>query len=121
MLVARFDLLLPYLTPRSVLLHVGAGDGELAILAASYVERVYAVGLSERLSERVSLGGRRPVNLRLGWPPPRTVDIAFSEQLDEALLPEIRASLALHGRYLVAGKTFFPMLLSKGRLVAAIA
>lgn len=117
MLVERFDLLVPYLTPRSVLLHVGAGDGELAILAASYVERVYAVGLTQKLR----LGVRRPVNLRLGWPPARTVDIAFSEQLDEALLPEIRASLALHGRYLVAGKTFFPRLFSKGRLVAAIA
>jgi hypothetical protein len=116
-LVARFDLLLPYLTPRSVLLHVGAGDGELAILAASYVERVYAVGLCER----IGLGVRRPVNLRLGWPPPRTVHIAFSEQLDETLLPEIRASLTLHGKYLVAGKTFFPRLFSKGRLVAAIA
>lgn len=117
MLVARFELLLPYLTPRSVLLHVGAGDGELAILAASYVERVYAVGLAER----TRLGVRRPVNLRLGWPPPRTADIAFSERLDDALLPEIRASLALHGKYLVAGKTFFPRLFSKGRLVAAIA
>ena len=99
MLVERFKLLEPYLTPRSVFLHVDAGDGALAIHVAGYVERVYVVGLSGRFPP----GARLPVNLRFGWPPPGKVDVAFSERLDRARAGEIRACLAPGGKYLVFG------------------
>ena len=119
MLVERFKLLQPYLTPRSVFLHLEAGDCALAIHAAGYVERVYVVGLSGRFPP----GARLPVNLRFGWPPPGTVDVVFSERLDRARAQEIRACLAPGGKYLVLGAPprpgWLPRLLFRRRLVAA--
>ncbi|HVJ25448.1 MAG TPA: hypothetical protein VM756_16110, partial [Burkholderiales bacterium] len=52
--------LLPRFTPTTVFMHVGARDCELAIAAASYVERVYVVD-----PLRIPRGVRLPVNLRL--------------------------------------------------------
>lgn len=79
-------------------MHVGAADCELAILAASYVERVYAVD-PERIPAR---GTRLPVNLRLvasteeGLPIPEgTVDIALTE--DPTRLRFIRRCLVPGG------------------------
>ena len=119
MLVERFKLLQPYLTPRSVFLHVDAGDGALAIHVAGYVERVYAVGLSGRFPP----GARLPVNLRFGWPPPGKVDVAFSERLHRTHGDEIRACLAPGGRYLVLAPPprpgWLPRLLFRRRLVTA--
>jgi len=115
----QFKLLEPYLTPRSVFLHVEAGDGALAIHVAGYVERVYAVGLSGRFPP----GARLPVNLRFGWPPPGKVDVAFSERLDRGRAEEIRACLAPGGKYLVFAplprRGWLPRLLFRRRLVAA--
>ena len=71
-----FRLLLPFFTPRTVFLHVGAGDGALALLAASYVERVYAIGVTQKLARRPKL----PTNLRFAWPRYGEVDVAFSER-----------------------------------------
>lgn len=79
-------------------MHVGARDCELAIAAASYVERVYVVDPAS-IPER---GTRLPVNLRLiassehGLPIPEgTVDIALTE--DPTRLRFIRACLAPGG------------------------
>jgi len=70
-------------TPHTVFMEIGAGDCSLALLAASYVERVYAVDPASRIA-----GGRLPPsNLRLvlsdeiGIPVPEgSVDLAFSAQ-----------------------------------------
>jgi hypothetical protein len=83
-------------------MHVGARDCELAIAAASYVERVYVVDPAS-IPER---GTRLPSNLRLialigqggehGLPIPEgTVDIALTE--DPTRLRFIRACLAPGG------------------------
>lgn len=113
----QFDLLRPFFTPRTVFLHVGARDCLLALQAASYVERVYAVGTDEG----VARGVRLPLNLRFGWPPEGAVDVAFSEQLDEARLPQIRRGLAPGGRYLVLSpKSFLSRLFPRARRVAAV-
>jgi len=95
---ADFSRLLRRFTPTTVFMHVGAADCEFAILAASYVERVYVV-------DPVcipSRGTRLPVNLRLvaaneeGLPIPEgTVDIALTE--DPTKLRFIRRCLVPGG------------------------
>jgi hypothetical protein len=78
----RFEKLLRRFTPTTVFMHVGAANCDFAILAASFVERVYVVDPT-CIPDR---GTRLPINLRLvaanenGLPIPEgTVDIALTE------------------------------------------
>jgi hypothetical protein len=94
----RFERLLRRFTPSTVFMHVGAADCSLAILAAGFVERVYAVDPAA-IPER---GTRLPINLRLvassgeGLPIPEgTVDVALTE--DPTLLRYIRRCLVPGG------------------------
>jgi len=95
---ASFDKLLRRFTPTTVFMHVGAADCGFAILAASYVERVYVVD-PVSIPERDT---RLPLNLRLvaangdGLPIPEgTVDVALTE--DPTRLRFIRRCLAPRG------------------------
>jgi hypothetical protein len=95
---ADFSRLFRRFTPTTVFMHVGATSCELAILAASYVERVYVVDPICIPSR----GTRLPVNLRLvasneeGLPIPEgTVDIALTE--DPTKLRFIRRCLVPGG------------------------
>ena len=94
----RFDKLLRRFTPTTVFMHVGAANCDFAILAASFVERVYVVDPA-RIPERET---RLPINLRLlasseqGLPIPEgTVDVALTE--DPSQLRYIRRCLAPGG------------------------
>jgi hypothetical protein len=117
---SEFDLLLPFFTPRTVFLHVGAGDGELALLAATYVERVYAIGVTQKFLRRPKL----PVNLRFAWPRYGEVDVAFSAQAQPQLAERIRETLGPDGKYFVLGGErrdgWLSKLFPRTRLVASI-
>jgi hypothetical protein len=89
-------------TPRTVFMHLGAAECSLALHAASYVERVYAIDPLQT----VALGRRLPSNLRLGFSrdirvtvAKSSVDVAFSERFAGERLHDIRASLAPGGVY----------------------
>ena len=76
----RFDFLLRVFTPRTVFMEIGAADAELALRAASFVERVWYVDASCRAA-------RAPCNLRtsgLGGVPLSSIDVAFSERPESA-------------------------------------
>jgi hypothetical protein len=92
----QFTLLCDFFTPHTVFMHVGAADCLLAVQAASYVERVHAIGASEG----VARGVRLPSNLRFTLPADSEVDVAFSARVAVGKLREIRASLAPKGMYL---------------------
>jgi hypothetical protein len=99
----QFLALKRFFTPRSVFLHVGAGDCVLALQAAAYVERVYAIDPLEEVLRR----RRLPVNLRAVYAGPGgfgvqggTVDVAYSETLAAARLKEILRCLSPGGAYL---------------------
>jgi hypothetical protein len=92
----QFTLLCDFFTPRTVFMHVGAADCLLAVQAASYVERVYAIGASEGITR----GVRLPCNLRFTPPADDEVDIAFSARVAAGGLQGIRRSLAPKGMYL---------------------
>jgi hypothetical protein len=93
-----FSRLLRRFSPTTVFMHVGAANCDFAILAASFVERVYVVDPST-IPER---GTRLPINLRLvasteeGLPIPEgTVDVALTE--DPTKLRFIRRCLVPGG------------------------
>jgi len=95
---ADFSRLLRRFTPTTVFMHVGAANCDFAILAASYVERVYVVD-PLTIPDR---GTRLPVNLRFvaateeGLPIPEgTVDVALTE--DPTRLRYIRRCLVPGG------------------------
>lgn len=92
----QFTLLCDFFTPRTVFMHVGAADCLLAVQAASYVERVYAIGASEGITR----GVRLPCNLRFGRPADSEVDVAFSARVAAGGLGDIHRSLAPKGMYL---------------------
>jgi SAM-dependent methyltransferase len=111
LVAAGFSLLEKRFTPRTVFMEIGAGGCRLALRAASYVERVYAVDVSGR-SLRSALP---PLNVRLVLcdgvriPPPDTkVDLAWSDEFMDRLPPEdalahlqsVQRSLAPGGEYL---------------------
>ena len=99
----QFTSLQRFLHPRTVFMHVGAGDCVLALQAAGYCERVYAVDpIEETLRRR-----RLPVNLRLTFAGPGglgvqsgTVHVAYSETLANGRLGDIARCLAKGGVYL---------------------
>ncbi len=91
----QLSFLKRFFTPRSVFLHLEAGDCLLALRAAAFVERVYALGVAQGLTMGVPL----PLNLRLGSPR-EPVDIAFGERLEPAAtLGAVRDALGAGGRY----------------------
>jgi SAM-dependent methyltransferase len=107
----EFSFLERRFTPRTVFMEVGAADCTLALQAASYVERVYAVDVSGQFIHNVLM----PCNLRLVLcdgvhiPVPETsVDVAwtgaFMDQLDpdeaHEHLRSVRRCLAPGGEYL---------------------
>ena len=116
----RFGELARHLRPSTVFMHLGAGDCALAMVAAAYVERVYAVDPLEAVLHRPRL----PMNLRIIFSGNRgfgldigTVSIAFSETLAGDRLEALWRSLAPGGMYLyVAGPRPAE---ARGRLLAA--
>jgi SAM-dependent methyltransferase len=98
-------------TPRSVFMEVGAADCQLALRAASHVERVYAVDVSGQFIQGVLV----PCNLRLVLcdgvhipVPEASVDLAWSGGFMDQLHPgdahehlrSVRRSLVAGGEYL---------------------
>jgi methyltransferase family protein len=106
----QFGFLRRALGPRTIFAEIGAGDCALSARVASYVERVYAIDVSEEIMH----GAQRVSNLipvlsdGVSIPLPEgCVDIAFSGQLIEHLHPceakaqlaNVYRSLACDGRY----------------------
>jgi len=97
----QFSFLRRFFTPRTVFMHFGAGDCSLALQAASYVERVYAVDAQEGIAS----GVRLPCNLRfvdsrdLWTVGGCAVDLGFSDGLPAARLREICWCLAPRGAF----------------------
>jgi ubiquinone/menaquinone biosynthesis C-methylase UbiE len=113
-----FAFLQRFFTPRTVFMEVGAADCDLALYAAGYVERVYALDVSGRLLESVLV----PCNLRLvrcdgvHLPlPEASVDVAWGGRFLEQLLPQerlehlksMRRALAPDGVYVTAAAADF--------------
>lgn len=94
----HFGFLRRFFTPRTVFMHLGAGDCRLALKASGYVERVYAVGATDV----VPAGLRMPSNLRLPAAPvgDGSVDIAFGNRV---MLEDVHRSLAPGGIYFCSG------------------
>jgi ubiquinone/menaquinone biosynthesis C-methylase UbiE len=113
-----FAFLQRFFTPRTVFMEIGAADCDLALQAAGYVERVYAVDVSGRLLESVLM----PCNLRLmlcdgvHLPlPEASIDVAWSGRFLEQLLPDeqlehlksMRRALGPDGVYITAVRADF--------------
>jgi hypothetical protein len=91
----------------SVFLEIGAGDCTLARRAAGYVERAYAVDISEDIMGR--LGGPpnlvRVVHDGVRIPlPEASIDVAFSRQLVISQLPGVCHALKDGGVYYTSSK-----------------
>jgi len=113
-----FPFLRRRFTPRTVFMEVGAADCELALQAAGYVERVYAVDVSGQFLHSVLV----PCNLRLVLcdgvripVPEASVDVAWSGRFLDQLHPDdrlehlrsVRRSLAPGGVYFCAAEAPF--------------
>ncbi len=107
----EFAFLARRLTPRTVFMDIGSPDCDLALQAAGYVERVYAVDVSGRFLQTVLV----PLNLRLVLcggvripVPESSVDVAFSGGFIDQLhaedaaghLASVRRSLVPGGEYI---------------------
>jgi ubiquinone/menaquinone biosynthesis C-methylase UbiE len=116
-----------FFTPRTIFMEIGAGDCALSLGAASYVERVYSIEVSEEIVSTV----RSPSNMKLVLSdglsipvPEESVNVAFSDQLMEHLHPDdareqlknIYRSLSPGGRYLCVtpSKLYGPRDISAG-------
>lgn len=90
--VSQMKLLSNFLTKESVFLEIGPGDCRLSIEAASHVKKVYAVDISEKITEDI----RRPNNFELVLSSDgmnssifnKNIDVAYSNQLMEHLHPD---------------------------------
>jgi len=97
----QFSFLSRLFTPRTVFMHFGAHDCALALQAAGYVERVYAVDALQGLTR----GVRLPCNLRfvdsrdLRAVGEGSVDVSFSDRLPVNRLRDIHRTLAPQGKY----------------------
>jgi SAM-dependent methyltransferase len=103
----QFALLKRCFTPRTVFMHVDAAECALALQAASYVERVYAIDPLESVRRSYGSGARLPCNLQLVYTAGNalpvaqgTVDVAFSSELATERLAQIRRALVAGGRYI---------------------
>jgi len=97
----------PALDLHSVFLEIGAGDCTLARRAAGYVERAYAVDISEDVMGR--LGGPpnlvRVVHDGMRIPlPEASIDVAFSRSLIISQLPGVCHALKDGGVYFTSSK-----------------
>lgn len=114
----EFSFLERRFTPRTVFMEIGGADCQLALKAAGYVERVYAIDVSGRFLQAVLA----PVNLRLvlcdgvHLPlPEASLDVAWSGRFLEQLLPQeqlehlksVRRALAPDGVYVTAAAADF--------------
>ena len=101
----QFAFLRRLFTPRTIFMHFGAQDCALALQAAGYVERVYAVDALEGAVRESARGLRLPCNLRfvdsrdLRGVGEGAVDVSFSERLPVNRLRDIHAKLAPQGKY----------------------
>jgi hypothetical protein len=95
----QFTFLKRFFSPRTIFLHFGAHDCALALKAASYVERVYAVDVADGVTD----GVRLPCNLKFVdsrdlWSiGAGAVDVSFSERLPARHLGELYKCLAARG------------------------
>jgi hypothetical protein len=103
----EFAFLERRLTPRSVFMDIGSPDCKLALQAASYVERVYAIDVSGRFLQ----SGLIPLNLRLVLcggvripVPEASVDLAYGHRLVLSQLSGICRALKDGGVYWTATK-----------------
>ena len=112
---APFSFLQKRFTPRSVFMEIGASDCSLALAAAGYVERVYAIDVSGQFLRHVLV----PCNLRIVLcdgvripVPEASVDIAWGGAFMDHLhaddvrehLEGVRRSLAPGGQYIVTSQ-----------------
>ena len=103
----EFSFLERRFTPRTVFMEIGGADCRLALKAAGYVERVYAIDVSGRFLQAVLA----PVNLRLVLcdgvripVPAASVDVAWSGAFMDHLHPDdAREHLQSVHRSLVPG------------------
>jgi SAM-dependent methyltransferase len=108
-------------TPRTVFMEIGAADCDLALKAAGYVERVYAIDVSGRFLQTVLA----PVNLRLVLcdgvripVPAALVDVAWSGAFIDHLHPDdarehlqsVHRSLVQGGEYVCCTRRPLPEL-----------
>lgn len=106
----EFSFLARRFTPRTVFMEIGGADCTLALRAAGYVERVYAVDVSGQFIQNVLV----PCNLRLVLcdgvripVPEASVDVAWSGTFMDHLHPDdahehlqsVRRSLVAGGEY----------------------
>jgi len=106
----QFGFLARRFTPRTVFMDIGSSDCELALQAASYVERVYAIDVSGRFLQSVLV----PLNLRLVLcggvripVPEASVDVAFSGGfIDQLHADDAREHLLSVLRTLASGGTY---------------
>ena len=100
----QFTFLERFFKPRTVFLHYGAHDCALALKAAGYVERVYAVDVAPGVTD----GVRLPCNLRLVdsrdlWTVGEgAVDVSFGERLPPRNLREVFRCLVPGGVHVFA-------------------
>jgi hypothetical protein len=105
----QFSFLQRFFSPRTVFLHYGAHDCALALKAAGYVERVYAVDVAPGVTD----GVRLPCNLRLVdsrdlWTVGEAaVDVSFSERLPSGNLGEVFKCLARGGVHVFGSSSGF--------------
>jgi hypothetical protein len=99
---AIFEFIRPAFTLKSVFLQVGAGHFELALRAAGYVDRVYAVDAPADSAGRRLNPPKLPPNIvrvqknGKGIPVPEgSVDVAFAADLNS--LPDVHRTLAPGG------------------------
>jgi hypothetical protein len=94
----QLGLLRRVFTPRTVFMEIGSPDGELALRAAGYVERVWSIDARGPV-------GRAPCNLRsggMGGVPLSSIDVAFSERV--AAPHDVCRLLARGGVWFVYGR-----------------
>ena len=101
----QFSFLRRLFTPRTIFMQFGAHDCALALRAAGYVERVYAVDAFDGLIREAARGVRLPSNLRfvdsrdLRSVDEGSVDVSFSDRLPVNRLRDIHGKLAPQGKY----------------------
>jgi hypothetical protein len=107
-----FSFLAKRFTPRTVFMEIGGADCTLALRAAGYVERVYAIGLSGQFLENLLL----PCNLRLVMcdgvripVPEGSVELAWGGAfMDRLHADDVREHLKnVHRSLLPGGQYFF--------------
>jgi len=88
---AQMRCLSKFLSPEYSFLELGPGDCQLSFEVAKYVEKVYAIDVSERITKNLKqpgnfqliLSGGQSVNV-----PPRSVNVAYSNAFIEHLHPD---------------------------------